>query len=203
MLLKVCGITRQQDADILMELGIDMCGFIFHAGSPRSLVPTAAAHLHTGELGRVGVFVDQDVAETLRVMREARLDFAQLHGRQSLLCAEKIGASRVIRTVWPESFDSLEDFQNMLEMLAPSCTMFLVDSGSQGGGSGRRCVSSWLSTVRFPRPWLLAGGLDAEEGLKVFYQYQPDGLDFNSALEDRPGCKNEEKLRALKALRHI
>ncbi|MBR5734605.1 MAG: phosphoribosylanthranilate isomerase [Desulfovibrionaceae bacterium] len=201
MLLKVCGITRQQDIDVLMELGIDLCGFIFHAGSPRSMLPEAAARFHTGELGRVGVFVDQDAAETLRIMREARLDFAQLHGRQSLLCAEKIGASRVIRTVWPESYDSLEAFQETLETLASTCAMFLVDAGSQGGGSGRRCSSSWLRDVRFPHPWLLAGGLDAEAGLRAIQQYQPDGLDFNSALEDRPGCKNEKKLRALKALR--
>lgn len=200
MLVKVCGITRRQDASLLSAVGVDMCGFIFHEGSPRYLSPEAAAGLHTGDMRRVGVFVGQDAAETRRIMETARLHFAQLHGNQSPQCGRRIGPERIIRVIWPARHASAEALQRALDVWADSCAYYLVDAGLGGGGSGQRCDTALLARVRFPHPWLLAGGVDVADAAQLAQCFSPSGLDFNSSLEDGAGVKNHDKLRALGAL---
>ena len=101
MLMKVCGLTRQQDLDTASSLGAGMCGFIFHATSPRNVTPAHVASLESGKMLRVGVFVNQAADEICRIMAEARLDMAQLHGKQDEDCARVVGVQRVIRVIWP------------------------------------------------------------------------------------------------------
>lgn len=108
-MVKVCGLTRQHDVSVCAALGVDMAGFIFHPGSLRAVMPEHVARLETGNMVRVGVFVEQDVDGVLRIMREARLDAAQLHGGQdAAFCAAlrcglaALGLSaRVLRVLWP------------------------------------------------------------------------------------------------------
>ena len=92
MLIKFCGLTRQEDVDQAVQLGAGMCGFIFHPRSPRGISPAQAAAMDSGTLRRVGVFVNQGADEIRRIMDEARLDYAQLHGHQSVECARAVGA---------------------------------------------------------------------------------------------------------------
>lgn len=201
MLLKVCGLTRQKDMLLAAELGADFCGFIFHPRSPRAVTPEEAALLRSGGMKRVGVFVGQNAVEIRRIMVAARLDYAQLHGGQSLACADAVGSERVIRVLWPETFATPEDMQQEVDRQAAHCAFYLADAGRQGGGSGLLCGRAWLRQVQFPHPWLLAGGLHAGNAAQALADCAPDGLDCNSALEDRPGCKNAAKLRALAVLK--
>lgn len=194
MKLKVCGMTRQDDIDVAQELGFNYCGFIFHPESPRHVTPKQAAALETGRLLRVGVFVNHTVAEILGIMRSARLDYAQLHGAQTHEQAGKIGEERIIRVLWPSKYASMAELEQ--EAADYKCAFFLLDAGKHGGGSG--CVLPWelLRGLHLPAPWFLAGGLNAANAAEAARLCQPSALDFNSGLEDSPGCKNHNKMRA-------
>ena len=201
MRIKVCGLTRQRDADAASRLGAAFCGFIFHPASPRSLTPRAAASIETAGMARVGVFVEQGADEILAVMEEARLDYAQLHGAQlhgaqDRACAERIGPSRVIRVLWPERYPGREELEADMEAHAPACAWFLLEAGLGGGGGGRPQDWTRLAGLRAPRPWLLAGGLTPANAALAVAACRPDGLDFNSGVEEAPGKKSPELLAA-------
>ena len=102
MLLKFCGLRRQEDVTLAARLGATHCGFVFHAGSPRCVDAVTVSRLESGDMVRVGVFTGQDSDEIARIMRLARLDMAQLHADQSVDCARQLGAERVIRVLWPQ-----------------------------------------------------------------------------------------------------
>lgn len=194
MKLKVCGMTRPSDLDLAQELGFDFCGFIFHPQSPRHVAPEFAATLKTEGLLRVGVFVNQGAEEIEHIMRVARLDYAQLHGPQTPEQVSRIGGERVIRVLWPQKYANLDE----LEEAASSykCALFLLDAGQSGGGSGSTLAWESLAGLRMPAPWFLAGGLSAANAATAAKICHPWALDFNSGLEDRPGLKNNEKMRA-------
>ena len=196
MRIKVCGLTRQADADAAARLGAAFCGFIFHPASPRHVTPATAAGLKTGAMARVGVFVEQEAEEIAAVMEAARLDYAQLHGAQSRACAERLGAGRVIRVLWPERFADRGELVAAMEAHAPACAWFLLEAGHAGGGSGRSLDWSHLAGLRPPRPWLLAGGLTPANAAAAVAACYPDGLDFNSGVEEAPGKKSPELLAA-------
>ena len=196
MLIKFCGLTRQEDVDQAVQLGAGMCGFIFHPRSPRGISPAQAAAMDSGTLRRVGVFVNQGADEIRRIMDEARLDYAQLHGHQSVECARAVGAERVIRVLWPDRYTHRALLYNDLQRNAEACAYYLLDAGLKGGGSGHRLDWSDLGSLRPPQPWLLAGGLNAANVGKALGMCTPAGVDFNSGVEDAPGRKNREKMAA-------
>ena len=173
-----------------------MCGFIFHPRSPRGIKAEQAAALDSGKLLRVGVFVNQGADEIRRIMDEARLDFAQLHGHQCVECAKAIGAERVIRVLWPDRYTHRALLYNDLQRHAEACAYYLLDAGLKGGGSGYKLDWSDLGSLRPPQPWLLAGGLSAANVGKALGMCGPAGVDFNSGVEDAPGRKNREKMAA-------
>lgn len=196
MRIKVCGLTRQSDVDAAARLGASFCGFIFHPASPRSISPAAAAALESGGMARVGVFVGQGAEEILAIMAEARLDYAQLHGGQDRACAERIGPARVIRVLWPERYAGRAELVADMAAHAGSCALFLLEAGKAGGGSGRPQDWTRLAGLASPRPWLLAGGLSPLNTAAAVAACAPDGLDFNSGVEEAPGKKSPELLAA-------
>ena len=173
MLVKVCGLKRAEDVREAAEQGVDFCGFIFHPQSPRAIAPARAAELDSGGCRRVGVFVDQGSEEILGIMETARLDFVQLHGRQSVDCALRIGAEKVIRVLWPERFASAGALQAEIDRHARACAYYLLDAGKRGGGSGRHLDWEALRELRFPHPWLLAGGLLYTAGGVIYALKRP------------------------------
>lgn len=195
LLVKVCGLTNQTDVDSAYELGVDFCGFIFHPKSARYVTPQHVAKLHSGTMRRVGVFVDQDADEINEIMDLARLDFAQLHGRQSVTTALQVGAERVIRVLWPQTYCQKADLSRDLQIHAPSCTMFLFDAGQQGGGSGQKFDWEGVTGLAYPRPWLLAGGLGPGNIDAAVTLMRPDGVDLNSGIETEPGKKDIQTMR--------
>ncbi|MFT3958063.1 MAG: phosphoribosylanthranilate isomerase [Desulfovibrio sp.] len=196
MLIKFCGLTRQEDVDHAASLGAAMCGFIFHPRSPRGVTVAQATALDSGSMLRVGVFVNQGADEIRRIMDEARLDYAQLHGHQSVECARAIGAERVIRVLWPDRYTHRALLYNDLQRNAEACAYYLLDAGLKGGGSGHKLDWSDLASLRPAHPWLLAGGLSAANVAMAVGMCAPAGVDFNSGVEDAPGCKNREKMAA-------
>lgn len=201
MIVKVCGLTRQEDLDAAGELGSNMCGFIFHRASPRCVSPEQAALLHSGHMLRVGVFVDSTEEEISRTAKVARLDLIQLHGSQDEAMGRRLGSGRIIRVLWPQRYSSLHQLRARMELLAASCSWFLLDAGKSGGGSGESMNWTLLKGLRAPRPWLLAGGLGPDNICKALAACTPDGLDLNSGVEKAPGRKCALRMRS--ALGHL
>ena len=195
MLLKVCGMTRQEDLRLASELGVDFCGFIFHPKSPRYIDPHTVGSLESGHMRRVGVFVGQEAEEIERIIDVARLDFAQLHGKQSVETARKVGAARVIRVLWPQRYCHKALLYREVCRHAESCAMFLFDAGQSGGGSGQKINWGNLAGLSSPRPWLLAGGLNAKNVASAWEETGADGVDLNSGIEIEPGIKNPQAMR--------
>ena len=213
LLVKVCGMTREADALLCAELGADLLGFIFHPGSPRNTTPEFPADLRLPRgVRKVGLFVGQNPMEALGIMAAGRLDLAQLHGGQTesfcAALAARMGPERIIKVFWPEKAASLEAFQAELDRYAPYCGMMLVDAGKSGGGHGRAIGADGegkgaeiLAQAKFPRPWLLAGGLGPDNIADMLSRFgsaghTPAGLDLNSGVESAPGLKDETRLRA-------
>ena len=101
--LKICGLTRGEDARLCAEIGAAYVGFIFVAASPRCITPERVARLDTGGALRVGVFAGTPPDEVRRIMALARLDYAQLHGGESPDLCRAVGPERVIKVLWPEA----------------------------------------------------------------------------------------------------
>ena len=194
-LIKVCGLAREEDVLLCHKLGVDFTGFIFVRTSPRYISPSAVAALPLAASARVGVFVNEPVESMRSIMEEAKLDFAQLHGKEDVATCRAVGPERVIKVLWPDAMNEA-DFARAVETFAPVCAYFLLDAGKGGGGSGKTVEQPYLKGFSFPCPWLLAGGIGPENAVALYRAYAPDGLDLNSALETAPGSKDKTLLRA-------
>ncbi len=193
--IKICGITHQSSLDASMGLGAHFCGFVFHPGSPRYISPERAALLQSVHIKRVGVFVRQQVDEIIEIMSTARLDFAQLHGLQSIDCAKKIGPERIIRVLWPSQYTSQSDLEEDMDRYADSCAWFLLDAGHQRqGGCGITLDWKSLYGLRCRRPWFLAGGLSSTTLPLALSFCNPNGVDLNSGVEWSPGHKSASSM---------
>lgn len=202
--IKICGQTSAASAEASLAMGASFLGFIFHRSSPRCISPERAAGISTHSARRVGVFVRQQAAEIRETMQRAGLHYAQLHGRQSVEDAQRIGPERVIRVLWPQACADTAELQRLLDAWAPHCAYFLLDAGSApgSGGTGRALEVAQLAQLRIPRPWLLAGGLSAGNIPRALAQCAPDGLDLNTGVELAPGLKHPPLiLAAMRALR--
>ena len=202
-LLKVCGLTKAEDAALCHSLGVDFTGFIFVPGSPRAASAAQVAALPVGTSPKVGVFSGAGLDSIRETARKARLEYIQLHGGEGVEFCAAVGPERVIKVLWPEAHaGNIESLQEELDRFAPVCSWFLFDAGKSGGGSGKALELPLFSRLRIPRPWLLAGGIGPHNLAGALSQCSPDGLDMNSALESAPGVKDHEKLAtAVKAAR--
>ena len=119
LIIKICGMREQADLDCAAALGVNLCGFIFAPQSPRAVTPEQAAALDSGDMLRVGVFVTDDMRFIEETARAARLDRVQLHGDQSMTCANRLsrtlGAERLIRVLWPERYPDLAALEETIE----------------------------------------------------------------------------------------
>lgn len=190
MLLKFCGLRRQEDVTLAARLGATHCGFVFHAGSPRCVDAVTVSRLESGDMVRVGVFTGQDSDEIARIMRLARLDMTQLHADQSVDCARQLGAERVIRVLWPQRYGDTAALEVAAGQYADNCALYLLDAGRSGGGSGHTLAWKKLGGLRLPHPWLLAGGMSPANFRQALTACRPDGVDCNSGVEDAPGQKD-------------
>lgn len=194
-LLKVCGITRQEDATVCEQMGIDFCGFVFHPASLRYITPEHASSIQTNHCKRVGVFTIHDPREIMKIMVVSRLDYAQLHARQDDDVVRAIGGERVIRVQFPETKDvSVQTYSADITNV-PHVAYTLFDSGY-----GTGMVFDWQLLSQASRPFFVAGGLNAKNIPELLAVCRPDGVDVNSGVEFSPGIKSEKLIREIKEL---
>jgi phosphoribosylanthranilate isomerase len=195
MIVKICGITNREDAQVAVDGGVTALGFIFYEQSPRYIAPEHAARiierLPTG-VWKVGLFVNVAPAEVVRIRKAAGLDIVQLQGDEP---PEDLPAEgRVWKTM------HVDGPLNIARMDAYRAEAFLLDTPSEKvyGGTGR--TFDWSKAAGTGRRIVLAGGLDAENVRAAIRQVRPWGVDACSRLESSPGRKDHVKMaRFLKA----
>jgi len=195
VLIKVCGMTRPEQAEAIDAMGADFLGFVFAAKSPRRVTASHVASIAAGKARRVGVFVEQDAETVKRIMDEAKLDLAQLHGGQDQAFCRAVGPSRVIKVFWPESRASRQALEQDMAGFGDLCAFMLLDAGASGGGHGKSLDFAALAGLNAPRPWLLAGGLTPENAALALGEAHAAGVDLNSGVEISPGVKDMVKVR--------
>lgn len=204
--LKVCGMTQLSQIQQLIEFNVDFIGFIFYEKSPRFVLN----HLSLKQIaninhpGKVGVFVNEDIAEIVKISEQAQLNFIQLHGdetedfiselREKL--NQKIEIIKVIR-VGQQTSDELEITINR----QPSTINYLLfDTDSKAfGGTGKTFDWMILNEVEIPIPYFLSGGISLENIHQLStINSNPFALDINSKFEIEPGNKDVEKIKKIK-----
>lgn len=192
MWIKICGITRLEDALYAESLGVDAIGFVF-AASPRQMTPDAAAeiskHIRTP---KIGVFVNPELTVVQNIRKQCRLDVVQLHGDESPDFCRNLGGViiKAFAMQNPATMDIAQSYTNVWK--------FLLDAFVPGkqGGTGRQIDPALLENVDLSNV-ILAGGITPENAADYMMRYRPFGLDTSSGVEDAPGIKNKQKMETL------
>jgi len=193
--VKICGITRVEDARLAADLGAWAVGFIFWPGSPRFVEPARArtiADALPAYVLPVGVFVNQPASEVEEVGRLVRLGAVQLHGDESAAYAAAM-TRRVIRAVSPDRALRDESEQEW------GATTLLLDAteGERRGGTGRTIDWEAAAVVASRRPVVLAGGLGPANIAEAIRTVRPAAVDVSSGVERAPGEKDAALMEAL------
>ena len=203
--LKICGVTTHDDAEHLAALGVAALGVNFWPHSKRFLAPENAAWLRTlhSRILRVGVFVNQDAALPLRLIREGLLDVVQLHGDETPQDAVPYQQAGVpfFKAIGVKTLDDLEQ--------APlfGASAVLLDAHAPGvyGGTGE--TFDWAAANAFKSrhphlPIILAGGITQANAALAARTVRPAALDVASGAEASPGIKDFQKVAAILSAVH-
>jgi phosphoribosylanthranilate isomerase len=192
---KVCGITNPGDAREAADAGADAIGLIF-AESPRRVgieeARKISVALPDGVL-KVGVFVDADPEEVLRIARRAGLDLAQLHGDEmpetvAAIRGAGLPVMKALRVRNAEALGTLESYE---------ADLFMLDAWSARvrGGTGETFDWTLAKSVKGRDNIVVSGGLTPENVREAIEFFEPYGVDASSSLEERPGKKSGERVR--------
>lgn len=190
--VKVCGLTRREDAAFALACGADWLGFIVHGESPRRIEPEQAARIVEAVGGGIPVAVMVGVTpqQALELAQRSRARRIQLH--------------RVSPAGWPADFPLPVAFSMGVtpegtvvgEEPAPDHLLLLDTSyGGQAGGTGRTWPWHVARGLAERREVMLAGGLHGDNVAEAIRTLQPFGVDASSALESSPGIKDHELVR--------
>jgi len=184
MIIKVCGITNQSDAQAAIDGGANAIGFNFYPRSPRYIAPERAAAIATPGVRRVGVFVNEPPARIAEIARIAALDTAQLHGNESPAdYPANLAVWKAFRVTGTLTLD--RDLP---------CEAVLLDgpAGDLYGGSGHSF--DWSLAAASGLRIILAGGLDGDNVARAIAIANPWGVDACSRIESAPGIKDLKKM---------
>jgi phosphoribosylanthranilate isomerase len=189
--VKICGITRAEDALAALRLGADALGFNFWPASRRYVAP-AAARAIVSRLPpfatTVGVFVNQPEEEIRAIASASGVQVLQLHGDEPPdLCA---------RLPWPVvKAIPVDQVRALSRLLSYEVSAFLLDTPSRGfGGSGVPFDWSLAEGVSDVALVILAGGLDPDNVADAIRAVRPYAVDVASGVESEPGVKNVSKM---------
>lgn len=203
--IKICGVTRPEDAAYAVACGAEAIGINFFPGSPRFVADDLAREIVGAVADRaevVGVFVNESPASIESKCGSVGIRRVQLHGDEPPGDASRIPFWRM-RVVHADRVPDLP------ALLAYPCEAFLFDAGGKGayGGTGRELP--WLELAeRFPgiaggrgdggarKPWILAGGLTPSNVERAILEARPFGVDVASGVESSPGRKDRDKVKS-------
>ena len=187
--IKMCGLRRPEDIEFANRVKPDYIGYVFAEKSKRYITPEKAAELTKlldGDIVPVGVFVDETMENVIAAVKMGAVKMVQLHGSESEDFVSEL-KKRGIPVIKAFQVGAAED----IAAAERSCAdMVLLDSGK---GSGQTFDWSLIGSIK--RPYLLAGGITAENAAQAIRQLRPFGVDASSCLET-DGFKDIAKMKA-------
>jgi phosphoribosylanthranilate isomerase len=194
MFVKICGITRRQDAEAAIAAGAQAIGFVFWPKSPRFVEPELARQIAAvvpPGVRAIGVFVDQPASDVNAIAKRVGLTDVQLHGDED---ADYLGhmTHHVLKAL------PLGGAAPRLDSWPPGITILLdVHDPVRKGGTGRTADWAAAAELARQRDVILAGGLNPENVKEAIESVRPWGIDVSSGVESSPGIKDHPRLKAL------
>lgn len=196
--IKICGLTRADEAVACAEAGADAIGLVFYPPSPRHLTLQQAREISLAlpdQTARVGVFVNSQVSDILKAIHECRLTAVQLHGQESPGVVRELRGRGVL--IIKALFIHTPPL--ITEALHYPDTAFLVECGKGSLPGGNALRWNWAEVKPFGRsyPLILAGGISPDTIARAVSEAGPDAVDVSSGVESSPGLKDIQKVGAL------
>lgn len=193
--VKICGITRTEDALAAVRHGCDAIGLVFYGPSPRNVAIRQAIEIVASLppfVTAVGLFVDAKPEDIRAVLAQVRLDLLQFHGD------ETPGQCRQYGVPYMKAIRVKAD-TNLLQYAVDyaDAKALLLDTYSEGMAGGTGLVFDWkLIPEKLPLPIVLAGGLNADNVAEAIRQVRPYAVDVSGGVESSKGIKDADKIAA-------
>jgi phosphoribosylanthranilate isomerase len=203
--VKICGLSTPETMTAALEGGAAFVGLVFYPPSPRAVTPEQAAPLAAlvpDEVITTGLLVDADDATIEAILREVPLDLLQLHGSES---PERVAAvkarfglpvMKVVKLRQPGDLEAVEPYLAVADRLLFDAKPPAEMTGALPGGNAVTFDWTLLAGTTWALPWMLAGGLTAENVARAIAVSGAPAVDVSSGVEDRPGVKNPNKIKA-------
>lgn len=213
VLAKICGLKTPETVAAAVAGGASLVGFNFYARSPRSVDPATAQRLAADvptAVRTVGVIVDESDTHIAEILGACELDLLQLHGSETPERVKEIRACfgrpviKAISVSIAADLDRAAAYEDVADYLMFDAKPPKSMANALPGGNALSFEWTLLAGRRFRRPWLLAGGLTADNVIEAVRISGAPMVDVSSGVEDRPGEKNVSKIKAfLDATRRI
>lgn len=193
--VKICGITRADDAVAAVDAGADALGFMFYELSPRNVAVQVAADIIRQLppfVAKVGVFVNAAEECVRRVVSECGIDTLQFHGDETPEFCRRFLPLKIYKAFRMENLDSLRALPGY------RTDAWLLDSFVEGIPGGTGAKFNWdlaVESKKLGRPIIVAGGLTPENVADAIRKVRPFAVDVSSGVESAPGNKDHEKVR--------
>lgn len=185
--VKICGITRVEDALAAASAGADAIGLVFVERSPRHVEIEQARAICRALppfVGRVGLLMDAPATSVHGIVDQVPLDWLQFHGREEAAFCRQFGRPWIKALAMGDAEVNLDAFDE--------ADALLLDSHDAGGMGGSGETFDWNRVPTMKRPWILAGGLHPGNVSVACRQLRPDAVDVSSGVEVRPGVKSDK-----------
>jgi phosphoribosylanthranilate isomerase len=187
--VKICGITRPEDAVIAASLGVDAIGLVFYAKSPRNVTveqARAISDVLPGFVTTVALFLNPDDDLLEQVVTNVNIDVLQFHGTETVSFCESF-AKPYIKALGVSGEDNIVE---LVDSYA-SARSVLLDSHVHGAAGGTGETFDWLSIPeQLRQKIILAGGLKPDNVAQAIQQVRPYAVDLSSGVESAPGIKD-------------
>lgn len=193
MRIKICGLTRKQDVQDAVAAGADALGFVLYAPSPRAVTAEQAAQLLQSVpafVTSVALFVNESAEEIKRVLSICPFDLLQFHGDESADFCRQFNRP-YMKAIRVRSASDIEDAVQQY----PDSKALLLDAYVENlpGGTGQ--AFDWRLIPQLSVPWVLAGGLKANNVAAAINQVQPFAVDISGGVEASKGIKDRQKIQ--------
>ncbi|MBE7460236.1 MAG: phosphoribosylanthranilate isomerase [Zoogloeaceae bacterium] len=192
--IKICGITRPEDARAAVELGADALGLVFYEPSPRSVSLEQAweiARIVPPFVTLVGLFVNETKLTVRRTMEAVPIQLLQFHGEEEESFCRSFHAPYIKAARVRPGLDLVKCAASY-----PSAQGLVLDAYVEGYGGGGKTFDWSLIPSRLPLPLILSGGLDADNVAGAVRAVRPWAVDVSSGVEAAKGIKDAGKIAA-------
>ncbi|WP_291847597.1 phosphoribosylanthranilate isomerase [Bradyrhizobium sp.] len=202
LLVKICGLSTRETLDAALAAGADMVGFVFFPPSPRHLsleIARDLGRLAKGRAAKVALSVDADDATLENIVESLQPDLLQLHGKETTARVRDIKAKfglpvmKVIAVETPADLAILPGYADVADRI-------LFDARAPGDATrpgGLGAVFDWglLAKLELDLPYLVSGGLTADNVAEALAVTRAGGVDVSSGVERAPGIKDPEMIQ--------